>query len=142
LISADNGPQRVLVVSFSPLMFRENLTMLKRLWSDESGAILSAELLLLMVILVIGLTVGMVALRDAIVAQFGELALSIAQVDTGYGWAGISYAQSLDGGIVDSVAYVPDSQRIPIYAFDGAFSNEDLALVAIEITDAKLDAAP
>ena len=40
--------------------------MLKRLWLDEGGAVLSTELILLLVITVIGMVVGLTALRDAV----------------------------------------------------------------------------
>ena len=65
--------------------------MLMRLWSDEGGAILSAELILVMVILVIGVSVGLVAVRDAVDSQFVELGLSIAAIDTSFQYDGLSY---------------------------------------------------
>ncbi len=76
--------------------------MLKKLWLDEGGAILSTELILIMVILVIGLTVGMVALRDAVVEKLTELSAAVYAIDTGYGWGGILYYQEADGGAVNA----------------------------------------
>ena len=60
--------------------------MLKKLWLDEGGALLSVELILLVVITVIGISVGMVVLRDAVVTQFQSLAAAVESVDTGYAW--------------------------------------------------------
>jgi hypothetical protein len=96
---------------FSPFVSGEH-DMLKRLWLDEGGAILSAELLLIMVILVIGITVGMVALRDAVVGQYGDVAGAIAAIYPAYEWAGLSYESSGqsaffigEGGIGDGISY-------------------------------------
>lgn len=64
---------------------------MKSLWLDESGALLSAELILLLVIVVIGLIVGMVALRDQINAQLVEVGTAIAAIDPGYFYSGVVY---------------------------------------------------
>jgi hypothetical protein len=109
--------------------------MLKRLWLDESGAILSSELILLIVILVIGLTVGMVALRDAIVAQYADVALAIGGVDTSFGWDGLSYFESLVG--TGALAWVADSLRLATYNIDGAIDITGLTIEPIDQDEAK-----
>jgi len=81
--------------------------MLKKLWLDEGGALLSVELILLIVITVIGITVGMVVLRDAVVAEFQDVAAAIDSIDPGYGWAGLTYTD--DNSIGSSSAYVDGS---------------------------------
>jgi Flp pilus assembly pilin Flp len=73
--------------------------MLKRLWLDEGGAILSAELCLIMVLLVIGMVVGLTALRDAVDFQLADIAAAIAAIDPGYEFTGLTYT-----GICSSVA--------------------------------------
>jgi hypothetical protein len=65
--------------------------MLKRLWLDEGGAILSTELILILVITVIGLITGLVALRDAVDLQLADLAGAIAAIDPSYSWSGMQY---------------------------------------------------
>ena len=119
--------------------------MLKRLWLDEGGAILSAELLLLMVILVIGLSVGMVALRDAIVSQYGELALAIAGVDTSFGWSGLYYECAIAGGFGDgdgSFAWAADSYRLATYNVDGYLTLSDMLITGVAPTEEKADTTP
>jgi hypothetical protein len=69
--------------------------MLKKLWSDESGAILSFELMLIMVILVIGSSLGMVILRDAIISEFQCVALAVNSLNPGYAIADLAYAGNL-----------------------------------------------
>ena len=55
--------------------------MFSRLWNDESGAILSAELVLIMTILVIGLIVGMSELQDAIVNELNDVGEAIGALN-------------------------------------------------------------
>lgn len=86
-------------------LFRETLKMLSRLWSDECGAILSAELMLLVVILVIGLSVGAVALRDAVDAQLVQLGLAVSSIDSSFSYTGLDYSGTNDGsGVTASIA--------------------------------------
>jgi hypothetical protein len=80
--------------------------MLKSLWFDEAGAILSFEFMLLLVILVIGISIGMVILRDAIVSEFQLVAAAVNSLDPGYGWAGLVYTGTSSG------AYVNGSQDV------------------------------
>ncbi len=85
--------------------------MLKCLWLDEGGAVLSTELILLMVVAVIGVTVGMVALRDSVAAKLVELSAAVATIDPGYGFGGIEYyadpstSSSPDSGWVAGSSY-------------------------------------
>lgn len=79
--------------------------MLKKLWLDEGGVLLSVELILLVVITVIGISVGMVVLRDAVVTQFQSLAAAVESVDTGYAWGSLEYAGANDSAYVNGSIY-------------------------------------
>lgn len=57
----------------------------------QAGFIVSAELVLIATILVIGLIVGMVAIRDALTAEMGDVAEAIGALDQSY----------TDNGIID-----------------------------------------
>ena len=48
--------------------------MLKKLWHDEQGAIVSVEILVIATILVIGLMVAWVAVRNAVVVKINDQA--------------------------------------------------------------------
>ena len=110
--------------------------MKKNLWLDEGGAILSVELILIMVMVVIGLVVGLKALRDAVDAKLAEVAAAVAAIDPGYGFGGITYlADATTSGIPDG-AWVAGSgylsQMAPVAAigaFDAAavLDSEDLS---------------
>jgi len=62
--------------------------MLKRLWRDDSGAILSAELVLLMTVLVIGIVVGVKALGNSVTTELYDVAEAIGALDQSYAFGG------------------------------------------------------
>lgn len=59
-------------------------SLFQRLWNDDAGFIFSFELMLIFVILILGITVGMTAVRNAIVAEFEETANAILALSQGY----------------------------------------------------------
>jgi Flp pilus assembly pilin Flp len=63
--------------------------MLKRLWNDEAGAVISAEIVLVATILVIGMVVGLKSVRDAVVTELADVAQAIANIDQSYSYSGI-----------------------------------------------------
>lgn len=90
--------------------------MLKRLWLDEGGAVLSTELILLLVITVIGMVVGLTALRDAVDGQLGDLAGAIAAIDPAYAVSGICY----DPACLPAMDFSNVNEQT--YAWAGSFS--------------------
>ena len=64
----------------------------KRLWGDEFGFIVSTDLLLISSILVIGLLVGLVSLRDQIVQELGDLGVAVGNLNQSYSFAGQTVA--------------------------------------------------
>ncbi|MCA9227984.1 MAG: hypothetical protein KDA47_20325 [Planctomycetales bacterium] len=63
--------------------------MLKKLWNDEAGAIISAEVVLVATILVIGMVVGLKSVRDAVVTELADVAQAIANVSQSFSYSGI-----------------------------------------------------
>lgn len=55
----------------------------------EAGFIVTAELILIATILVIGMIVGLVAIRDAVTAEAGDVAEAIGAIDQSYFFEGI-----------------------------------------------------
>lgn len=55
--------------------------MLARLWKDQRGAVSAVSALLLYTILVLGVTVGLVTLRNQVVQEFGDLSVSLDSLD-------------------------------------------------------------
>lgn len=62
---------------------------MKKQQKKEAGFIVSAELVLIATILVIGLIVGMVAIRDALTAEMHDVAEGIGALDQSYYFEGI-----------------------------------------------------
>jgi Flp pilus assembly pilin Flp len=78
--------------------------MLKKLWNDESGFIVSAELVLIATIAVIGLIVGLSTVRDAVTSELADVAQAINDIDQSYSQVGkvghsasVAGSQFLDG---------------------------------------------
>ncbi|MDG1897255.1 MAG: hypothetical protein P8J37_20355 [Fuerstiella sp.] len=63
--------------------------MLKMFWKDEEGVILSAEIVLLGTILVLGMIVGLVEIQSAVVAEMSDLGDAIGNMDQSYQVPGI-----------------------------------------------------
>ena len=65
---------------------------MKTLWNDEAGVILSAELVLISTILVLGMVAGLVELQCAVVAELSDLSSAFGNLDQSYQTSGfVSY---------------------------------------------------
>ncbi|MHB8901758.1 MAG: hypothetical protein ACYC6Y_23630 [Thermoguttaceae bacterium] len=51
------------------------------LWRDQGGGIPALSTLLLYTILVLGITVGLITLRDQLVQEYGDLAVALDHLD-------------------------------------------------------------
>ena len=78
--------------------------MLKRFWSEEVGAIVSAEIMLVATILVIGVIVGLKSVRDSVVTELADVAQALANVSQSYSYSGVAghHAFSGAGAFVDA----------------------------------------
>lgn len=61
---------------------------MKALWNDEAGVILSAELVLVTTILVLGMVVGLVEVQCAIVGELSDLASAYGNLSQAYNISG------------------------------------------------------
>ena len=77
--------------------------MLKTLWNDEAGVILSAELVLVSTILVLGLIVGLVELQCSIVAELSDLSSAFGNFSQSYETSG--FGSTKGGGAFKSRTY-------------------------------------
>lgn len=71
--------------------------MLKNLWNDETGVILSAEIVLVGTILVLGMIVGLVELQCAVVGELSDLGDAIGNLDQSYQTSSITSRKSTGG---------------------------------------------
>lgn len=70
------------------------MRMLRKLWKDEAGFIISAELVLVATILVIGMITGLVVLRNQVVQELADLGASLGMISQGYEYTGVSKADA------------------------------------------------
>ncbi len=91
---------------------------MKKLWSDEAGFIVSAELVLIATILVLGMIVGLVSVRDQVVQELGDLAIAFAVINQSYSFSGITgHTSSTSGSMLnDEVDYCDAAQEDPASA--------------------------
>jgi uncharacterized protein YoxC len=72
---------------------------IKRLWSEQTGAIVSAEIMLVGTILVLGVIVGLKSVRDSVVTELADVGQAISNVNQSYCYSGTSgHAASSGGG--------------------------------------------
>jgi Flp pilus assembly pilin Flp len=64
--------------------------MMRALWNDEGGFIVSTELVLVATILVIAMVVGLSTVRDAVLTELVDLAHAIGQISQSYSYNGVS----------------------------------------------------
>ncbi len=73
------------------------LNLLKALRQDEHGVILSAEIVIVGTVLVIGVMTGMVCLQKSVNSELGDLAKAIDNIDQSYSFSGHRKAGWLNG---------------------------------------------
>jgi len=61
-----------------------------KLWNDDCGALIAAEFLFVATILVIGIVVGLVSVRNAVVHELVELGNAFLALSQGYSIGGLS----------------------------------------------------
>jgi Flp pilus assembly pilin Flp len=87
--------------------------LLKKLWSDDGGALIAAEYLFVATILVIGIVVGLTNVRDAINAELTALGNAYLTLSVGYTISGVSgCSASTDGS---QAIFVPHLLTGPIH---------------------------
>ena len=63
--------------------------MLKNLLNDENGFVVSAELILVSTITVLGLVVGLAEIRQAVAKELEDVASAIGSVNQGFCYSGM-----------------------------------------------------
>ncbi|MBL8829844.1 MAG: hypothetical protein JNM18_22890 [Planctomycetaceae bacterium] len=68
---------------------------LNRLWNEQDGAIVSAEIMLVGTLLVIGVIVGLKSVRDSVVTELADIAQALDNTSQSYWYGG---SQNAYGG--------------------------------------------
>lgn len=74
------------------------LNNLKNLMNDENGFVVSAELILISTIAVLGLLVGMAEVRQAVVEELEDVASAIGSLNQGYCMTGLRTSKAYSHG--------------------------------------------
>ncbi|AMV17225.1 hypothetical protein [Planctomyces sp. SH-PL14] len=82
---------------------------LRALWNDEAGFIISAELVLIATLCVLGLVVGMTLVRDAIGGEFSDIACALRSLDQSYSYSGFRAWKRCGYGCGTTKAYTAGS---------------------------------
>jgi Flp pilus assembly pilin Flp len=61
---------------------------LRKLWNDDQGALIATEWLFIATIMVIGLVIGLVYIRNAVTSKLSEFAQAIIWINVGYQYPG------------------------------------------------------
>lgn len=87
----------------------------KKLWSDDAGAIIAAEYLFVVTILVIGTIVGLASVREAINTELTEVGNALLALSQGFTISGIQGPNgSVDGSqAIDTPSYIQDPFATP-----------------------------
>ncbi|MCE9604843.1 MAG: hypothetical protein K8U03_08075 [Planctomycetia bacterium] len=82
-----------------------------RLWNEETGAIISSEIILVATILVIGIIAGLKSLRDSVVTELADVAQAIANINQSYSFSGASGHHAYNPGsfFIDSADFCDTS---------------------------------
>ncbi len=80
--------------------------MVKNFWNDEAGFIVSAELILVSTILVIGLIVGLVELQSAIIHELNDVGEAIGSINQSYSFPGTVTTKGVHPVTTGGSAYI------------------------------------
>lgn len=84
--------------------------LVRRLWRDEAGFVISAELVLIATILVIGMIVGLSTIRDQVVQELGDVAAAFSNLDQSFSISAItSMSASTNGSVFADAVDFGDS---------------------------------
>jgi hypothetical protein len=72
--------------------------MVRKLWMDEAGFVVSTELILVAVLLVIGMIAGLATIRDQVVQELGDVAVAVSDVNHSYRFSGVTGHSSSTAG--------------------------------------------
>lgn len=74
------------------------MSLIKRLWNDEAGFVVSAELILISTIAVLGLIVALDTVRNAVTSELSDVAGAIQDINQSYGYSTITGHSSVVAG--------------------------------------------
>ena len=83
--------------------------MMHKLWNDEAGVVVSSEIVLVLTLLVLGVMVGLVELRAAVVDELNDVGEAIGSLNQSYEISGV---QSIKRGTTIAIARLPGGRFV------------------------------
>ena len=74
------------------------MQIMRTLWIDEAGFIISAELILVASVVVLGMIVGMTVVRDTMITELADTASAIGQLNQSFSFGGATGSGSSIAG--------------------------------------------
>jgi hypothetical protein len=78
------------LLDISPLLSEKERFIMRKLLNDQNGFVVSAELVLVLTIAVLGMVVGLASVRDSITAELVDLSNAFGAADQSYNVVGLS----------------------------------------------------
>ena len=72
--------------------------LMVRLWNDDAGALIAAEWVFVATILVLGAITGLVAVRQAVIAELHDVANALLALNQSFSFSGQSNCESSTAG--------------------------------------------
>ena len=72
--------------------------LLRKLWTDDCGALIATEWVFVATILILGIITGLIAVRQAVISELTEFANAVLQLNQSYSFAGQSNCLSSTAG--------------------------------------------
>ena len=72
--------------------------LMLRMWQDDSGALIATEWVFVATILVLGAITGLVAVRQAVIAELHDVANALLALNQSYSFSGQSNCESSTAG--------------------------------------------
>lgn len=102
------------------------MNCLRKFWNDDAGVIISAELVLILTIVVIGVLVGLVSMRDAVVTELHDLSRAFSSLNQSYGYSGFRGCLKWNGMGITS--WTAGSTFLDIYDGTNTIGMEDIGV--------------
>ncbi len=108
-------------------------TVIARLWMEDVGAIVSAEIMLVATVLVLGVIVGLKSVRDSVVTELADVAQAFANINQSYSYSGVTGHGAMSGG--GSFGDAQDFCDSNSYPYDGAQESKCVNVAAFAFTE-------
>jgi hypothetical protein len=84
--------------------------LMRRVWQDDTGALIATEWVFVATILVLGSITGLVAVRQAVISELVEFANAVMSLNQSYSFSGQSNCESSTAGsqYIDSTQAILD----------------------------------